>query len=96
MIAGIGTQWVFKKRCATWKPFGRKIDKNAVINKLGMLTLSLKNLKTCFVNKSNYSFSYEKIIFHTKNLQKSIEKAFTMQFDSNNYNKIQNLMFLLL
>ncbi len=33
------------------------------------------------VNKSNYSFSYEKILFHTNNLQKSIEKAFTMQFD---------------
>ncbi len=33
------------------------------------------------VNKSNYSFFGEKIIFHTNNLQKSIEKAFTMQFD---------------
>jgi len=33
------------------------------------------------VNKSNYSFSDEKIIFHTINLQKSIEKSFTMQFD---------------
>ena len=37
------------------------------------------------VNKSNYSFFDEKIIFHTNNLQKSIEKAFTMQFDLNNY-----------
>ncbi len=33
------------------------------------------------VNKSNYSFFDEKIIFHTNNLQKSIEKAFTTQFD---------------
>jgi len=32
-------------------------------------------------NKSNYSFFGEKIIFHTSHLQKSIEKAFTMQFD---------------
>ena len=33
------------------------------------------------VNKSNYSFFDEKIIFHSINLQKSIEKAFKMQFD---------------
>ncbi len=33
------------------------------------------------VNKSNYSFFDVKIIFHTNKLQKSIEKAFTMQFD---------------
>ena len=34
------------------------------------------------------SFREEKKI-HTKNLQKSIKKTFTMQFDLNNYNKIQ-------
>ncbi len=33
------------------------------------------------VNKSNYSFFDEKIILYTNNLQKSIEKVFTMQFD---------------
>jgi len=32
-------------------------------------------------NKSNYPFREEKIIFHTKNLNKSINKTFTMQFD---------------
>ena len=28
-------------------------------------------------------------IYHTKNLQKLIKKTFTIQFDLNNYNKIQ-------